>query len=62
MLSNHPIPRSSSNLTILKLKVILHNDTAHNRLDRIRRKESSWTRLAPEPKVHIRRTDTDETG
>lgn len=62
MLSNHDITRSASSLTLFKLQLIVHDDSAHNRLDRNCRKKSTRTRLTPESEVHICRTDGDETG
>lgn len=62
MLSNNDIHGPPSFLPLLKLELIIHNDSAHNRLDRIRRKEPTWTCLAPESEVHVRRADTDKTG
>lgn len=62
MLPNNQVYRSSPPLLLLKLKLILHNDPAHNRLDSVRGKEAARARLPSKSKMHIRRTDTHEAG
>lgn len=46
--------------TILMLKVIFHQHTTHNRLDGVRREETTGARLASESKVHVGGSDADE--
>lgn len=62
MLPNNQINRPPTTLPLLKPEIILHNNPAKDRLDRIRGKEPARASLAPESKVHVRRTDTHETG
>lgn len=62
MLPNNQVCRSPTSLLLLKLELILHDDPAENRLQSIRSEEATRTRLPPESKVHIRRTDAHEAG
>lgn len=62
MLSNHDITRSASSLILIKLQLIVHDDSAHNRVDRNCREKPTRTRLTPESEVHICRADADETA
>lgn len=62
MLPDDDITRPASSLTLLKLQVVVHDNPAHNRLDRTRCEEPTRTRLTPKSKVHICWADTDKTS
>ena len=59
LLPNPNIPRPL-HPTILILEVILHQHAAHNRLDGVRREETTGTSLASESKVHVGGPDADQ--
>jgi hypothetical protein len=60
--SNSNICRPPSNSIAFELELIVHDNSAHDRLNRTRSEKSSWTSLPPKSKMHIRRADADEAG